>query len=110
MATVEIELESMAESPEIKEDWRAQKAYRCHICFIPEEDSSYSVIVLNLPGCGSCGQTKEEALKNVREAISGVIESYIVAGEEIPWIDRYAIPKDTKNNEDAKSLWILVNA
>jgi predicted RNase H-like HicB family nuclease len=92
------------------EDWRDQKdwtqAYRCHVCLIPEEQGGYSAIVLNLPGAGSCGDSEEEALTNVREAIEATIESYLEAGEEIPWQDssRDDIP------EGAKQTWILVNA
>jgi predicted RNase H-like HicB family nuclease len=104
MATVEIELENNAYSPEIQGDWRARKAYRCHVCLIPEDDGSYSAIVLNLPGCGSCGTTEKEAIENVHEAVLGVIESHIEAGEEVPWIDKYDVPKDQKTKR------ILVNA
>ena len=80
--------------------------YRCHVCLIPEEDGSFSAIVVNLPGAGSCGDTEEEALENVREAILGVIESYIASGEEIPW-------KDAESEDipaGAKHKWMLVNA
>ena len=86
-------------------EWSPQKAcYRCHIRLIREDDGSFSAIVLNLPGAGSCGDTEEEALRNVREAILGVIESYIEAGDEIPWMsqDDYGIPEGAR--------WIVVNA
>jgi hypothetical protein len=45
-------------------------------------------------------------MRNVREAITGVIESHKEAKEDIPWIglDKYEIP------EGAKQKWILVNA
>jgi predicted RNase H-like HicB family nuclease len=102
MSIVELENEALTFS----RDWREGKAYRCHICLIPEEDGSFSAIVLNLSGAGSCGDTEEEALKNVREAVLGVIESYTDAGDEIPWED--------SRSEDippgAKQIWILVNA
>jgi predicted RNase H-like HicB family nuclease len=88
------------------DDWKPQKVYRCHICLIPEEDGTFSVVVLNLPGAGSCGRTKEEAIENVREAVLGVIESYSAHGEEIPW--KNAEPEDIPANGMPK--WILVNA
>lgn len=36
---------------------------------VPEEVGGYSVFVPSLPGCMSQGETKEEALTNVKEAI-----------------------------------------
>ncbi len=87
-------------------EWPQVSAYRCHICLIPEDDNTWSAIVLNLPGAGSCGDTEEDALTNVREAIRGVIESYKEAGEGIPWKDSMSenIPAG------ARQTWILVNA
>lgn len=106
MATVEIELVNNAYPSKVESDWREKRAYRCHIALISEDDGSFSAVVLNLPGCGSCGPTEEEAIRNVREAISGVIESHNSAGEEIPWIDMAEedIPVDSKRT------WILVDA
>ncbi len=40
----------------------------------PEEDGGYSVHCPALPGCSSQGDTLEEALANIREAISGVLK------------------------------------
>jgi predicted RNase H-like HicB family nuclease len=82
------------------------EVYRCDVCLIPEKDGSFSAIVLNLPGTGSCGATREEALQNVREAVLGVVESYAAHGEEIPWRDSLGI--EVPKGADRK--WILVNA
>ena len=41
----------------------------------PSEDGGYTAIVPSLPGCISEGDTKEEALKNIREAIELYLES-----------------------------------
>ncbi len=41
---------------------------------IKEQDGSYSVLVPSLPGCVSRGDTREEALKNVKEAIQLHVE------------------------------------
>ncbi|MHB1033800.1 MAG: type II toxin-antitoxin system HicB family antitoxin [Pirellulales bacterium] len=86
--------------------WGAPTSYRCHVGLLQDEDGGFSVIVLNLPGCGSCGDTEEEALRNVREAILGVIESHVAAGEEIPWRDSTSdeIP------QGARQKWIVVHA
>jgi len=40
----------------------------------PSEEGGYSVIVPSLPGCISEGETKEEAIKNIREAIELYLE------------------------------------
>jgi predicted RNase H-like HicB family nuclease len=104
MATME--LKNTAETRTVDSNWITPKAYRCHVCLVREEDGSFSAIVLNLPGAGSCGDTEEEALQNVREAIHGLIESYSEAGQEIPW--KNSTSDDIPNG--AKQKWILVNA
>ena len=40
----------------------------------PSEDGGYTVWVPALPGCISEGETKEEALENIREAIEVYLE------------------------------------
>jgi len=40
----------------------------------PSEEGGYTAIVSSLPGCISEGDTKEEALKNIREAIELYLE------------------------------------
>jgi len=86
--------------------WSNPVAYRCRVCLIPEDDGTWSAIVLNLPGAASCGNTEEEALANAREAIVGLIESYLADREPIPWND--AKPNDIP--QGATQTWILVNA
>ena len=108
MATVDIDfdLSNSAKSEEVNSDqWGPATSYRCHVLLEKEEDGTYSAIVLNLPGAGSCGDSEADALANVREAVAGAIESYLAAGEEIPWGDSLAadIPGD------AKHKWILVH-
>ncbi|MFQ5751761.1 MAG: type II toxin-antitoxin system HicB family antitoxin [bacterium] len=39
-----------------------------------EEDGRFSVHVPALPGCHSWGQTRAEAIKNIKEAIAGYLE------------------------------------
>jgi predicted RNase H-like HicB family nuclease len=48
-----------------------------------EEDGGYTVTVPALPGCITEGDTLEEALKNVREAIIGYLEVLKMKGEEV---------------------------
>lgn len=40
----------------------------------PSEEGGYTVIVPSLPGCVSEGNTREEALNNIREAIELYLE------------------------------------
>ncbi len=40
----------------------------------PSEDGGYTVYVPSLPGCISEGNTKDEALTNIREAIELYLE------------------------------------
>ena len=40
----------------------------------PSDEGGYTVIVPSLPGCISEGETKEEALKNIKEAIDLYLE------------------------------------
>ena len=41
----------------------------------PSEEGGYTVNVPSLPGCLSEGETKEEALANIREAIELYLET-----------------------------------
>lgn len=40
----------------------------------PQEEGGYTVYVPSLPGCISQGETKEEAIKNIKEAIELYLE------------------------------------
>ena len=41
-----------------------------------EEERGYSVQCIELPGVISEGETREEALKNIKEAIIGYVEAF----------------------------------
>jgi len=56
-----------------------------HVILIPDRESGgYVVEVPSLPGCYSQGESQEEAIANIREAIDLHIESLIAHGEEVP--------------------------
>ena len=38
------------------------------------ETESYSAVCPELPGCSSCGDTEQEAMKNIKEAIELYLE------------------------------------
>lgn len=50
----------------------------------PEFPGYYNALVPALPGCVSYGANKEEALRNIREAIEVYLEDLEGEGEEIP--------------------------
>ncbi len=54
------------------------------VLLIPDETGGFTVEVPSLPGCFSQGDTHEEALTNIQEAIALHIESMIAHGEEVP--------------------------
>ncbi|MCP8320316.1 MAG: type II toxin-antitoxin system HicB family antitoxin [archaeon] len=43
---------------------------------LKKQKGGYVVKCLELPGCMSEGKTKEEALKNIKEAIEGYLEAF----------------------------------
>jgi predicted RNase H-like HicB family nuclease len=45
-----------------------------HVMLEPSEDGGYTVTVPSLPGCISEGDTRDEALANIREAIQLYLE------------------------------------
>jgi predicted RNase H-like HicB family nuclease len=47
---------------------------RIKVILEPSEEGGYTAIAPSLPGCISEGDTKEDALKNVREAIELYLE------------------------------------
>jgi predicted RNase H-like HicB family nuclease len=56
----------------------------------PSEEGGYTVYVPSLPGCISEGDTREEALENIREAIDlylEVVEDDLVFSEKAEQIE-----------------------
>jgi predicted RNase H-like HicB family nuclease len=49
-----------------------------------EEDGGYVATVPVLPGCVSQGDTRNEALKNIEEAIEVYLEDMRAVGEPVP--------------------------
>jgi predicted RNase H-like HicB family nuclease len=71
-----------------------------------DPDSDYGVTVPDLPGCFSAGETLDEALVQVVEAIECHLEGMLLDGEPIP------SPRNIEfhqNNPDyADGIWALV--
>lgn len=55
-----------------------------HVILTPIEDGWWMAEVPSLPGCQTQGETKEEALENIKEAIESYIASLEEDGEPIP--------------------------
>jgi len=49
-----------------------------------DEDGVFVAEVPSLPGCISQGQSREEAVANIKEAIAGYLESLEAHGEPVP--------------------------
>ncbi len=56
-----------------------------------DEDGGFLATVPDLPGCMSDGETREEAARNVEDAIDCWIEEAIETGRTIPAPTRIAI-------------------
>jgi predicted RNase H-like HicB family nuclease len=54
--------------------FRGVKLMKLKIILEPSEEAGYTAIVPALPGCISEGDTREEALRNIREAIDLYLE------------------------------------
>lgn len=61
--------------------------YKFTVILEPEAEGGYSVHCAALPGCSSQGNTLEETLDNIREAILGVLK--VRQKDELP------VPKET---------------
>jgi predicted RNase H-like HicB family nuclease len=53
----------------------------------PQEEGGYTVYVPALPGCVSQGQTVEETMDNVKEAITVYLESCKQRGIDLPQVE-----------------------
>jgi predicted RNase H-like HicB family nuclease len=60
-----------------------------------EDDGGYVATVPVLPGCVSQGDSRNEALKNIGEAIEVYLEDVRAAGESIPVEDERAFVEVT---------------
>lgn len=60
------------------------KVHRFTVNLTAAEEGGYTVTVPALPGCVSEGDTYEEALENIKEAIQAYIESLQKDGRPVP--------------------------
>lgn len=71
------------------------------------DTTAYGVIVPDLPGCFSAGDTMDEAVENSREAIALWIETALDAGGTVPAPGKIA--DHTRNPEYVGMVWVLVD-
>ncbi|MBI4297254.1 MAG: type II toxin-antitoxin system HicB family antitoxin [Chloroflexi bacterium] len=60
------------------------KVYDFKVILEPDEAGGYVVTCPSLPGCYSQGDTVEEALDNIKEAILLCLEDMEAQGEKVP--------------------------
>jgi predicted RNase H-like HicB family nuclease len=73
---------------------KKQKVLEYQAVFQEETEGGYSVWVPDLPGCASQGETFEEALENIKDAIGLYVED-TREKEEVPdfdYIKQFVIP------------------
>ena len=77
-----------------------------HVVIHKDPDSSYGVTVPDLPGCFSGGDTFEEALIFVREAIEGHVEVMLMEGYSIP--EKKPLEVHKANADFSRGTWATV--
>lgn len=80
--------------PDSKEKRVAEES-RYTVVIEQADDGSFGVYVPDLPGCVSTGDTRDEALEMIREAIRGHLEVLRDHGDEVP------MPRSTATVVDA---------
>lgn len=73
-----------------------------------DAEHAFGVVVPDLPGCFSAGDTLDEALDNAREAIDAWCESVIDAGGDLP--EPGELAEHQANPEYAGWIWAVVSA
>ena len=72
-----------------------------------DPNSDYGVTVPDLPGCFSAGETMDEALQEVVEAIEAHLEGMLMDGEPIP--TPQSVEHHQSNPDYVKGVWALVS-
>jgi predicted RNase H-like HicB family nuclease len=86
---------------------RPKQLYRLPVILLPElpeDGGGFSVLAVTLPGAASMGDTEEEALAMIAEAITGLLEVYHEENRPVPW--RGSIPE--QHEPTALGRWVEV--
>ena len=71
-----------------------------------DETSGYGVTVPDLPGCFSAGDTLDEAIESVHEAITCHLEGLLMDGQPIPEQTPLEVHQSNRAHKDG--LWVIV--
>lgn len=74
---------------------------------VGDEHHACGVVVPDLPGCFSAGDTMDEAISNAHEAILMMLESYLDEGKPFP--EPKLLDEHRKNPEFEGWIWALVD-
>ncbi len=85
----------------------ARQMMRYPVVIHKEPESEYGVIVPDLPGCFSAGESSDDALIQAAEAIECHLEGMLIDGEAIPLPT--AIDAHLHNPDYAGGIWALVS-
>jgi predicted RNase H-like HicB family nuclease len=97
--------------PDLELEWveydpARHRVYEVEVRLVAEVDAGgLSVCVPQLPGVVSAGETEQEALASIREALAGALKCYTEAGEPIPWV-----PEVTPKAAGEQQRWVVVHA
>lgn len=69
-----------------------KKVLEYNAIFQKEKEGGFSVWIPALPGCASQGETFEQALENIKEAISLYLEDKNETDEESDIRDQFMVP------------------
>ena len=72
-----------------------------------DKSSDYGVTVPDLPGCFSAGETMEDAMTQIVEAIECHLEGLLFDGDAIPEVQSVEMHRKVK--DFASGTWALVN-
>lgn len=72
-----------------------------------DDGSVYGVIVPDIPGVHSCGDTIDDAVRNAREAITGHVATLVELGEDVGFACS-TIEELAANKDYAGVIWALV--
>jgi len=68
-----------------------RKVYDFKVLLEPDETGGYVAVCPSLPGCYSQGETVEEAMENIEEAILLCLEDMQAHGEPLPEVSKTLI-------------------
>ena len=77
------------------------------IVIIAEDEGDYGVIVPDIPGCFSVGDTIEEAITNAHEAIECHLEGMLM--DDLPIPTPREIEEHQNNSEYAQAIWAIAS-